>query len=443
MRIKLSEHFDYKKILRLVLPSSAMMVFISIYGMVDGFFVSNFVGGTSFAAVNLTWPAIMIFGGVGFMFGTGGNAIISRALGEGEKEKANEYFSLIIYATIFVGFIFAAIALLLKEPICKLLGADGELLESCELYCSIIFPCIPFFMLQNVFQALCATAEKPKLSLAATVAAGISNVVLDAFFILVLKLGLLGAALGTASTQILGGIIPLIYFSRKNSSLLGLGKTKFYGKVLLKTCTNGASELVTNITLSLVSILYNLQMIKIAGELGVNAYGIVMYVAFIIIAIYMGYTVGIAPVIGYNYGAQNIAELQNVFKKSMVITAVGGVLGTLISELFAKPFALIFASENAELCNMTVHGFRIFAIAFLFGGFSMFASAFFTALGNGGISATIAFLRTFLFQIIPLYILPRFFGIDGIWMSMLAAEILGIIVSFIFFITQRKKYKYY
>ena len=443
MRIKLSEHFTYKKILRLVLPSSAMMVFISIYGMVDGFFVSNFVGETSFAAVNLTWPAIMIFGGVGFMFGTGGNAIISRALGEDKKDDANEYFSLVIYATILVGLLLSAIALLLREPICKWLGAEGELLKNCMLYCSVIFPCIPFFMLQNVFQALCATAEKPRLSLYATIAAGLSNVALDAFFILGLKLGLLGAALGTASTQVLGGLIPLIYFCRKNNSLLRLGKTKFYGKVLLKTCTNGASELVANITLSLVSILYNLEMIKIAGELGVNAYGIVMYVAFVIISIYLGYTVGIAPVIGYNYGAKNIDELQNVFKKSLVLTAFGGAIGTLISEVLARPFTLIFANGNPELTDMTVHGFRIFALAFLFGGFSMFASAFFTALGNGAVSATIAFLRTFVFQILPLYILPRFFGIDGVWMAMLAAEVLGLIISIIFFVAKRKRYNYY
>ncbi len=420
-----------------------MMVFISIYGMVDGFFVSNFVGGTSFAAVNLTWPMIMIFGGVGFMFGTGGNAIIARTLGEGHKKDASEYFSLVIYAAIICGIALAIIALIFNRQLCALLGAEGKLLDCCVTYCKIIFPCIPFFMLQNVFQSLCATAEKPRLSLYATIAAGISNVVLDALFILVFDMGLVGAALGTASTQVLGGLIPLIYFMRENDSLLKLGHTKFYKNILIHTCTNGISELATNITLSLVSILYNLEIIKIAGELGVNAYGIIMYVAFIFISIYIGYTVGIAPVVSYNYGAKNIPELQNVFRLSLIITGLFGLLGTALSELLARPFALIFANGDEQLISLTVHGFRIFALAFLVGGFSMFASAFFTALGNGPVSAAIAVSRTFIFQIIPLYILPKFLGMDGIWFSMLSAEILGILVSAAFIIAKRKRYNYY
>ncbi len=443
MRIKLNEHFTIKKILQLILPSSAMMVFISIYGMVDGIFVSNCVGETSFAAVNLTWPMIMIFGGVGFMFGTGGNAIISRTIGEGKKDLANKYFSLIVYAAIICGVFLSIIALIFKRRLCMLLGATGELLENCVTYCQVIFPCIPFFMLQNVFQSLCATAEKPKLSLIATITAGISNVLLDALFILVFKLGLVGAALGTASTQVLGGLIPLIYFSRQNNSLLKLGKPEIDFHILAHTCTNGMSELVSNITLSLVSILYNLEVLKIAGQLGVNAYGIIMYVSFIFISIFIGFTIGVAPVIGFNYGAQNISELQNVFKKSLIITAFMGLAATLLSEVFARPFAMIFAAGDTALIDMTAHGFRIFALAFLIGGFSMFASSFFTALGNGPVSAAIAFLRTFVFQILPLYILPRFLGIDGIWLSMLTAELLGIAVSAAFIIGKRKRYKYY
>ena len=443
MRIKISEHFTIKKILRLILPSSAMMVFISVYGMVDGIFVSNFVGETPFAAVNLTWPMIMIFGGVGFMFGTGGNAIISRTIGEGKKELANKYFSLIVYATIITGILLSIIALIFNKRLCILLGATGELLENCVTYCKVIFPCIPFFMLQNVFQSLTATAEKPKLSLAATIAAGISNVVLDALFILVFKLGLFGAALGTASTQVLGGLIPLVYFSKRNNSLLRLGKPEIDFHILAHTCTNGMSELISNITLSLVSILYNLEILKIAGQLGVNAYGIVMYVSFIFIAIYIGYTIGVAPVVGYNYGAQNIDELQNVFKKSLIITAFMGLAATLSSEVLARPFAMIFAAGDEALIDMTVHGFRIFALAFLLGGFSMFASSFFTALGNGPVSAAIAFLRTFVFQILPLYILPRFLGLDGIWASMVVAEVLGIAVSAAFLIGKRRRYNYY
>ncbi len=442
MRIQLSDHFTYGRLMRFVFPSIVMMIFTSIYGTVDGIFVSNFVGETPFAAINLTWPVLMLMSAFGFMVGSGGNAVVSKAMGEGDYDRANRYFSMLIYATLIFGTVLAVFGVVFMRRICVMLGAEGDLLDECITYMSVLVPVIPIFMLQNVFQSLCITAEKPKFGLYVTVGAGVANMILDALFIVVFEWGLIGAAIATAMSQIIGGLVPLIYFSFKNSSRLRLTKTKFEAQVLIKTCTNGASELMTNISMSLVNILYNYKLMEIAGEDGVNAYGIIMYVNFVFVSVFLGYAIGSAPIIGYNYGAQNRAELQNMFKKSLILISATGVFLTVLAEVSADLLAGIFVSNSPALMEMTAHGFRIYAIAFLIMGFNIFSSAFFTALGNGLVSAIISFLRTLVFQVVPLMILPVFFGLDGVWAAIVVAELIGVIVSFAFFAKLKQRYGY-
>lgn len=442
MKIKLSDHFSYKRLFRFVLPSIVMMIFTSIYGVVDGLFVSNFVGKTAFAAVNFTMPVLMILSTVGFMIGSGGSALVAKTLGEGDNEKANKYFSLLVYSVIAGGIVISILGEIFIEPVAYALGARGQMLKYCVLYARISFISLTMFMLQNVFQSLFVTAEKPKIGLVVTVTAGCINILMDFLLIGVFKFGIAGAAIATALSETFGGVFPIVYFSRKNNSVLKLGKTKFMGRVLLKTCTNGSSELMTNVSMSLVNMLYNIQLMNLAGEDGVAAYGVIMYVNFIFIAIFLGYSIGSAPIIGYNYGSQNHNELKNMFKKSLLIISLLATSLTLIAELVSYPLTSIFVGYDKNLFELTHNGFMLFSISYLMCGFNIFGSSFFTALGNGGISATISFSRSLLFQIISIFVLPLILGINGIWLSVVAAEFMSLIVTIVFLRTQRKKYKY-
>lgn len=442
MRIQLSEHFTYGKLLRFVLPSVVMMVFTSIYGVVDGLFVSNFVGKTPFAAINLIMPVLMIFGALGFMIGTGGSAIVAKTLGEGKKELAQEYFSLLVYVTMGSGVVITLVGLVGIAPLAAALGAEGEMLEDCVLYGRIILVAMMPYMLQNVFQSLFVTAEKPHLGLWVTVAAGLTNMVLDFVFIVIFHWGLAGAAIATALSQVVGGCIPILYFARPNNSLLRLGRTRFYGKVLLKTCTNGSSELMTNISISLVNILYNFQLMRLVGEDGIAAFGVIMYVNFVFVAIFLGYSIGVAPVVGFHYGAGNHRELQNLFHKSLVVLGSCGVVLTLLAEGISPWLAKVFLGYDSQLTEMTNHGFRLFAISFLIVGVNIFGSAFFTALSNGVVSALLSFLRTLVFQVVAVLALPLFWGMDGIWLAIVAAEGLALVVTIAFFLKERGRYHY-
>lgn len=442
MKIKLSEHFSYSKLLRFVFPSIVMMIFTSIYGVVDGIFVSNYVGKTPFAAINLIMPFLMLFGAVGFMFGTGGSALVAVTLGEGKRARANELFSMMIYITVISGLIFSFIGLILLEPIAVWLGAEGEMLNNCVLYGKFLLPALAPFMVQNVFQSFFVTAEKPHLGLAVTVVAGVTNIVLDALFVAVLSWGLVGAAVATAISQITGAVIPLIYFGLPNKSLLRLTKARFDGKAFLKACTNGSSELMSNLSLSLVNMLYNFQLMRFAGENGVAAYGVIMYVNFIFIGVFFGYAVGSAPVIGYHYGAGNQEELQNLFRKSIRIIMTISIVMMLGAEVLAKPLSMIFVSYDKELLDMTTRGFMIYSVSFLFMGFNIFGSSFFTALNNGLISALISFLRALLFQVVALLLLPIFLELDGIWWAISVAELLALVVTIVCFVKMRKRYHY-
>ncbi|MGN1223979.1 MAG: MATE family efflux transporter [Ruminococcus sp.] len=442
MNIQLSEHFTLKKLLRFTLPSIVMMIFTSVYGVVDGFFVSNFVGKTPFAAVNFIMPFLMILGAVGFMFGTGGSALIAKTMGEGDTYRAKRLFSLFVYTTAVCGIVIGVLGIMMIRPLAAFLGAEGEMLENCVTYGRVILIALPFYMLQYEFQSYFATAQKPQLGLAVTIASGLTNMILDAFFMAIFQWGVVGAAAATAVSQAVGGIIPLVYFSRPNTSLLRLAKTKWDGKALLKACTNGSSELMSNISMSVVSMLYNVQLMKYAGENGVAAYGVLMYVNMIFLAAFIGYSVGTAPVTGYHYGAGNHMEMKSLLKKSFCVISVFSVCMFLLAEILAYPLAKIFVGYDEALLKLTEHGFTIFSFSFLFAGFSIYGSSFFTALNNGLISALISFLRTLVFQIAAVLILPVFLGIDGIWISIVAAEIMAIIITVFFIIKMRKKYHY-
>lgn len=444
MRIQLSDHFTYRRLLRFTLPSIAMMIFTSIYGVVDGYFVSNFAGKTPFAALNLIYPVIMILATIGFMFGTGGSAIVAICFGQGKKELANRYFSLFVYLSFGLGIVLGILGIIFIRPIAVFLGANEALVEHCVIYARIILASLPFYILQLLFQSFLITAEKPNLGLIVTVSAGVTNMVLDAVLVMLLpqEYKLAGAAIATALSQVVGGSIPLIYFARKNDSLLRLGKTSFDGRVVLKACTNGSSEFMSNIAMSLVSMLYNAQLMKYAGENGIAAYGVMMYVSMIFSAAFIGYSVGTAPVVSYHYGAKNEDELKGLLRKSLLITLAFAIFMLAAAELLAKPLALLFVSYDKTLMDMTISGFRIFAISFLFMGFAIFGSSFFTALNDGLTSALISFLRTLVFQIAAVLILPVLFGIDGIWWSIAVAEAMAMILMFTFLTLKQKKYHY-
>ncbi len=440
--IQLSDHFTYKHLLRFTLPSIIMLVFTSIYGVVDGFFVSNFAGKTEFAAVNFVMPLLMILGCVGFMFGTGGSALIAITMGTGNTKKANEIFSLLIYVSAVCGVVLALAGILMVGPVAAVMGAEEEMLEACVRYGRIVLVALPFYILQYEFQCLFVAAEKPKLGLAITVAAGITNMVLDALFVAVLAWGLEGAALATALSQLVGGVIPLIYFGRKNTSLLRLVKCRFDGGVLAKTCTNGISELMSSISMSIVSMLYNVQLMKYAGENGIAAYGVLMYVSMIFQAIFIGYSVGVAPVVGYHYGAQNQEELKSLLKKSGLLIGVFSIVMFFAGEMLGRPLSMVFVGYDGNLLSMTVHAFAIFSFSFLFSGIAIFGSSFFTALGDGLTSALISFLRTLVFQVAAVLIFPVFWELDGIWLSIVLAEVMAVAVTVLFLYGKRKKYRY-
>lgn len=440
--IQLSDHFNLSRLLRFTLPSIIMLVFTSIYGVVDGFFVSNYVGKTSFAAVNFIMPFLMILGCVGFMFGTGGGALIAKTMGEGQKEKANQLFSMLVLISVLCGVGLAILGISFLRPIASALGAQGQMLEDSVAYGRIILIAIPAFILQYEFQCLFATAQKPKLGLYVTVAAGLTNVVLDAVFVAVFSWGLEGAAAATALSQGVGGILPLLYFGRANSSLLKLTKPKFDGKALLKTCTNGSSELMSNISASIVSMLYNMQLLTYAGEDGVAAYGVLMYVNLVFQAVFLGYSVGTAPVISYHDGAKNHVELKGLFRKSLAILAVCAVAMFASALLLAQPLSVLFVGYDPELLAITLRAFSIYSFSFLFSGFAVFGSSFFTALNDGLVSAFISFLRILVFQVILVLTFPLIWQLDGIWLSIVAAEMLAVLVTAGFMIRKRKKYHY-
>ena len=444
MKIQLSDHFSYGRLLRFTAPSIAMMIFTSVYGVVDGFFVSNYAGKTPFAAVNLIMPFLMVIATVGFMFGTGGSALVAKSFGEGEPERANRNFSLFVYVSFALGVVLAVLGIVFIRPISIRLGAEGALLDNCVVYARIILAALPFYVLQLLFQSFFVTAEKPQLGLAVTVSAGLTNMVLDAVLVISLpqQYKLAGAALATALSQVVGGTVPLFYFARKNSSILRLGRTSFDGRAILKACTNGSSEFMSNVSMNIVGMLYNTQLLKFAGENGVAAYGVMMYVSMIFSAAFIGYSIGTAPVVGYHDGARNFPELKSLLRKSLVVIGVFGVCMVASAELLSSRLARVFVGYDAALMELTVSGFQIFALSFIFMGFAIYGSSFFTALNDGLTSAAISFLRTLVFQVAAVLLLPTIWDIDGIWMSIVVAEFMAVVLTAAFLAIKRRKYHY-
>ena len=444
--IQLCDHFTYKRLLRFVASPIMMMVICSVYSVVDGLFVSNFVGEDAFAALNLVFPYIMVLASVGFMFGAGGTAIVSKTMGEGNDQLAKKYFTLIVIVAGCVGVALAGVGIALLKPVSVwFVSASGEsdnLLPLCERYGTIILSVLPFFMLQNMFQSFFTTAEKPRLGFIFTLASGCTNIVLDAMFVAWFKWGLTGAAVATALSQTVGGVAPIVYFACKNSSKLRFQKPVWSGKIILKTCTNGSSELVGNIAMSLVSVLYNKQLMDLVGKDGVNAFGVMMYIQFIFVAIFIGYCIGVTPIIGYNYGAKNKKELQNVFKKSMIIISVVALTMVALGEGLAWPIAKLFVGYKQSLFDMTVRGMLLYSVCYLFVGFNMFSSCMFTALNNGLISAILSLSRTLVFQIACIYLLPLWLGLDGIWLSTVVAEGLALVLTVVMFAANNRRYGY-
>ncbi len=442
MTIKLSDHFQYRTLLRFTLPSIVMMIFTSVYGVVDGFFVSNFVGKTEFAAVNFIFPVLMIPSSLGFMLGTGGSAIVAKTMGEGDEKRANSIFSMLIAVAIGGGALLTLFSLLLLPAVATALGATGTLHTLAVLYGRIILLSLPALILQFAFQSFFITAERPQLGLAVTVVAGVLNMVLDALFMAVFRFGIVGAAAATSISQLAGGVIPLIYFLAPNKSLLRIGRPHFEGRALLKALTNGSSELMTNLSMSTVNMLYNLQLMRYAGENGIAAYGVMMYVSFFFVAAFIGFSTGTAPLISYHYGAKNENELQSLRRKSLVIIGLSSVMMLFASLLLATPLSRAFVGYDEALFALTRRGFIIYAFSFLFSGIAIYGSGFFTALGDGVTSALISFLRSLCFQVAAVLLLPIFFDIDGIWLSVVAAELVAALLTAWLMLRKRKKYHY-
>lgn len=442
MKIQISEHFNYRKLIQFTIPTIAMMIFTSVYGVVDGIFVSNFVGSDAFAAVNLIMPVLMILGSIGFMIGTGGSALVSKTLGESKEQKAKEIFSMLIAVVIVTGLVLALIGIVLIRPIARWLGADESLLEYCVVYGRILLIGNVPFMLQNTFQSFLVVAERPQMGLKISVAAGLTNMVLDFVFVYVMRWGVAGAGMATVTSQLVGSVIPLVYFIKKDSRPLRFVRFEWDKNSLFKSCTNGSSEMMTNLSMSMVSMLYNFQLMKFAGADGVAAYGIIMYVSFIFVSVYIGYSIGAAPIVSYHYGAGNHKELKSLFRKSLVIVIAASVMLTGTAEILAGRLAAIFVSYDAQLFAMTTLALRLYSISFIFSGVNIFASAFFTALNDGLISALISFLRTLLFQVVMIFLLPAMFGLEGIWLAIVVAELMALAVSVFCFKRFGKKYHY-
>lgn len=442
MKIQLSDHFTYGRLLRFMLPSIIMMIITSIYSIVDGLFVSNLVGELALSAVNIVFPITMIIGSFGFMLGTGGSAVVARTLGEGKEELANRYFSMIIMVVVLLGAFLTVLSVIFVEPLVRLAGASDLLMEDSIVYGRIMLAGSVAFMLQTTFQSFFVVAEKPHMGLALTIAAGVTNMILDYVFIKVMEMGIAGAGLATIIGYAVGGMIPLVYFICKKDNGIRLVRPKFYGNILLKSCTNGSSEMMNTVASSVISMLYNIQLMKILGESGVAAYSVMMYVDFIFLGAFLGFSMGSAPVVSYHFGADNREELKNIFKKSMYIIGCASVAMVVIAELLSKPLSAIFVGYNGELMKMTVHGFRLFALNYLICGVNVYASAFFTALSNGKISAFISFMRSLILRGGMVLLLPLFWGVDGIWLAVVAAEGISVVISVVFLVAKRKQYHY-
>lgn len=443
MKIQLSDHFTYSKLIRFTIPSIVMIIFTSIYTMVDGFFISNYVGKTAFASINLIFPYIQILGGMGTMLGVGGSALVAVTLGTGDTHKARKYFTMMTYLMAIVGVVCTLLGFLFLEPMAHVFGATEAMMDDCLIYGGTCLIFNTVWLMQYGFQSYLVVAEKPKFGLMVTVLAGLTNMILDFLFMAVFHMGVFGAALATGMSQCVGALVPLLWFiSKKNTSHLRFEKTRIEFKPVLRACANGASEMLSSVSGSITGILYNLQLMKYAGEDGVAAYGVVMYAAFIFMGVFMGYSSGSSPIMGYHYGAENKKEMKNIMKKSMILLSCSAVFLTGAAFASAETLASIFVGYDAALKALTTRAFIICSIPFLFMWFNVYASSFFTALNDGAVSAAISFMRALVLPVTSIIVMPLLLGLNGVWFSFTTSELLGIIVSLVFLLGKRKKYGY-
>ena len=442
MKNSLEKDFNFIGLLRFTLPTVVMMIFTATYTIVDGFFVSRFIGTDALSSVNIAFPLFNAALAIGVMIGAGGSALIAKKMGEGKAQEAKENFTLLIVSCFVIGAILMAAAGLNMEPLMRFLGADDKLLPGCMTYGYLLLPFAIPTLLQMAFQYWFVTAGKAELGLKLTVAAGIANMVLDYVFIVLFDWGVAGAAIATGSGILIPSMFGLVFFARNKSGTLHLVKPRWDGQVLVKSCTNGASEMVTELSNAITTFLYNIVMMRLAGSDGVASMTIVLYLDFLLKSALLGFAMGVGPVFSYNYGSQEHDKLKKFFKYSIKFVSITSVCLFTFAYVFAPQLSGIFAEEGTMVYELAVKGFKLYCFGFLFTGVSIFSSALFTAFSNGAVSATISFFRTFLFIVVGLLTLPNIIGITGAWISGPIGECVAMLVSVGFLVVFRKKYKY-
>lgn len=436
-----NKEINMKNMLTFTIPTMVRMVFVSMYSIVDGIVVSNFVGSLGLSAINIVYPVLNVCMALAFMLAAGSNAIMGKKMGEGKVYEANSFMSLTVIVNVAAIIVFTAIFLMWDEKIYMMLGSDEELLPYCMEYGRIIVLGGPVWVMQVLFQSYLVTADKPHMGLWLSVAAGVTNIVLDVIFVGAFRMGMAGAAMASVAGMMIGGLVPLTVFFNKKS-LIHFEKPVWEGREFLKALGNGSSEMVSNLASAVTTTLFNLQMMALIGEKGVAAISAILYLQFIFLAVFFGFVSGISPVVSYNYGAGNKTNIHRTFKISMKIVIIFSLSMFALAEVFTGGLVLVFASKDAVLSELMISGFRIIAVSILFSGLNIFASGFFTALNNGRVSALISILRTFVLEAGALILLPEFMGIDGVWWSLPAAEILSAVIAVVMIVKYRKTYGY-
>ena len=438
----LDQKWSAGSLLRFAFPTIVMMIFMGLYTIVDTIFVAQFVNTDALSSINIVCPIINITVGLGTMIATGGNAIVSRKMGAGENQEAKEDFTLLILTGAVIGFLILLGGTIWIDKIVYALGASDLLFPYCKDYLMVLFLFIPANILQTLFSNLFVTAGKPTLGLALAVLAGIANIVFDYVFIVLLQMGIKGAAIGTGIGYMIPSIIGTVFFLMKRSEL-HFCKPNMDASVLLKSCSNGVSELVSQCSAAVTTFLFNVTMMKLLGEDGVAAITVLIYSQFLLTTLYIGFSMGTAPVVSYNYGSGNVKQLKKTVRICFSFIAGISIFVFLFSLLGGESIAKVFAENNRNVFEITKNGFSIFSFSFLFSGCNIFSSALFTALSNGKASATISFLRTFGFITVSLLVLPRFLEVTGVWLAVPFAELFTLMLTVYLLCRHRKQYNYF
>lgn len=423
----IGREFGFFSLLKFALPSVIMMMVMGLYSMVDSMFVSRFVSTNALSAINVVYPVINLLIGLGVMLASGGSAVIAAKMGAGKTDEARRDFSMIVTIGLASSIVIAVAGLIFIRPIVTFLGASELLVDYAVTYLAIILMFAPANMLQMLFQMFFVTAGRPGLGLTFIIGAGLVNAVLDYVFIVPLGMGIAGAALATGIGYLIPAAAGLIFFFGKKKELY-FTKPKFSAAVLGSSCSNGSSEMVSNLSMAVVTLVFNRIMMNLAGEDGVAAVTIVMYAQFLLSSIFMGFSLGVQPVISFHHGAGNRRNLKGIYRHCIVFIAIAAVSVFAVAMTLGPTLTTIFTPKDTNVWTLAVRGFMILPFCFLLEGFSIYASAAFTALGDGKTSALISFLRTFLFILTGLLTLPLAFGIDGVWLAVPVAELCSVLV---------------